>query len=549
MATLGRQDSSQTYQGIQERPLQSQPGPQQPPSQPPVPGAPPMSAQSGGDLSLNLRPGSRTTSAPSSPAKTRESLLQRVQSLTGAARDQGASILGAAVSGATRGQSFGKDRSLTLLVIDDQNTDWSKYFRGRRLHGDYEIRVEQAEFRELSLTANEQGTTVSMAVFRNGTKVIRSFKPDFILIRQNLRDAYEDNKNLLLGLMYGGIPSVNNLTAIYNFQDKPWVFAHLLGLQRRLGKESFPLIEQTFYPNHREMVNASRYPAVIKLGHAHGGIGKARAETSQEFLDLASLAAMTNAYCTSEPYIDTKYDVHVQKIGNNYKAFMRKGISGNWKSNTGSAMLEQLAVTERHRAWVDHVAQLFGGLDICAIELLVGKDGKEYIIEVNDSALSLMGDSQEEDRRHIADLVTAKMQAFCRPPAVLTKTASRGSMSSSSQVTSPSEDRAPPPSSTLGSHGSSSSITSGFGSAGSTSALVSDVTSSDSHHQLQRRDSQASQSSTVSSVTSVGRRPEEPPPTRAPFHRQGSQSQSQNEDSEDTMKNLRKTFAGIFGDM
>lgn len=73
-------------------------------------------------------------------------------------------------------------------------------------------------------------------------------------------------------------------------------------------------------------------------------------------------------------------------------------------------MLEQLAVTERHRSWVDNVAQLFGGLDICAIELLVGKDGKEYIIEVNDSALSLMGDSQEEDRRHIADLVTAKMQ-------------------------------------------------------------------------------------------------------------------------------------------
>lgn len=88
----------------------------------------------------------------------------------------------------------------------------------------------------------------------------------------------------------------------------------------------------------------------------------------------------------------------------------RKSISGNWKSNTGSAMLEQLAVSERHRAWIDHVAQLFGGLDICAIELLVGKDGREYIIEVNDSALSLMGDSQEEDRRQIADLVTAKMQ-------------------------------------------------------------------------------------------------------------------------------------------
>ena len=38
-------------------------------------------------------------------------------------------------------------------------------------------------------------------------------------------------------------------------QDKPWVFAHLLLLQRRLGRENFPLIEQTFYPNYREMVS------------------------------------------------------------------------------------------------------------------------------------------------------------------------------------------------------------------------------------------------------------------------------------------------------
>ncbi|KAH0549824.1 hypothetical protein KQX54_014621 [Cotesia glomerata] len=81
----------------------------------------------------------------------------------------------------------------------------------------------------------------------------KCFKPDFALVRQNLRDANEDHRNILLGLMYGGIASVNNLTAIYNFQDKPWVFAHLMGLQRRLGKENFPLIEQMYYPNHQEM--------------------------------------------------------------------------------------------------------------------------------------------------------------------------------------------------------------------------------------------------------------------------------------------------------
>lgn len=54
----------------------------------------PAPTPAGGDLSLNLRGSSRGTSAPSSPAKSRESLLQRVQSLTGAARDQGANLLG-----------------------------------------------------------------------------------------------------------------------------------------------------------------------------------------------------------------------------------------------------------------------------------------------------------------------------------------------------------------------------------------------------------------------------------------------------------------------
>lgn len=47
---------------------------------------------------------------------------------------------------------------------------------------------------------------------------------------------------------------------------------------------------------------------------------------------------------------------------------------------------------------------------MCALEVIVGRDGREAIIEVNDCALSLMGDSQEEDRRIIADLVCQKMQ-------------------------------------------------------------------------------------------------------------------------------------------
>jgi synapsin len=73
-------------------------------------------------------------------------------------------------------------------------------------------------------------------------------------------------------------------------------------------------------------------------------------------------------------------------------------------------MLEQIQMTDRYKSWIDAVSEMYNTLDICALEVVVGKDGREYIIEVNDSALSLMGDTQEEDRRHIADLVTLRMQ-------------------------------------------------------------------------------------------------------------------------------------------
>uniref|UniRef100_A0A672P0Y8 Synapsin II n=1 Tax=Sinocyclocheilus grahami TaxID=75366 RepID=A0A672P0Y8_SINGR len=119
----------------------------------------------------------------------------------------------------------------------------------------------QAEFSEINLVAHANGTcSVDMQVIRNGTKVVRSFKPDFVLVRQHAYSMAqnEDFRNIIIGLHYAGIPSVNSLESIYNLCDKPWAFAQLISIYKRLGADKFPLVDQTFYSNYRDMVSTKQ---------------------------------------------------------------------------------------------------------------------------------------------------------------------------------------------------------------------------------------------------------------------------------------------------
>lgn len=82
-----------------------------------------------------------------------------------------------------------------------------------------------------------------------------------------------------------------------------------------------------FFYSKKFQFSWQKYPCVLKAGHCHGGTATARLDNQSALQDAAGLLTGSNSqetgcYCSIEPYVDSKFDVHIQKIGGNYKAFM-----------------------------------------------------------------------------------------------------------------------------------------------------------------------------------------------------------------------------------
>ncbi|XP_063953523.1 synapsin-like isoform X1 [Lytechinus pictus] len=174
-------------------------------------------------------------------------------------------------------------------------------------------------------------------------------------------------------------------------------------------------------------------------------------------------------------------------------------------------------------------------MDIVTVEAIHTKDGKDFIIEVNDSSMSLMGENQEEDRKAIADLVIQKMHA------VIIKNTIRPS----SKLNLASE-YAPTCMSIISTKASSSSLLS-TSPAPSTSRSAPHSPSATSPQTTPFR---ASNNHTPNSVKSLGA-----PSTTSTSNATAGGSQASLSakmtptEDEDTFKNLKKTFASIFGDL
>lgn len=60
--------------------------------------------------------------------------------------------------------------------------------------------------------------------------------------------------------------------------------------------------------------------------------------------------------------------------------------------------------------WGEECGKLFGGMDILTVDAIHTADGRDYILEINDSPSGFLDKFLEEDMGHVRDLVLEKLK-------------------------------------------------------------------------------------------------------------------------------------------
>ena len=123
---------------------------------------------------------------------------------------------------------------------------------------DWEIRVEQAGWEDIDLYVdsykceNSCVCTLSQSkepIFGTNQKFTRTFKPDFVLVRNTVRRIDGDFRKIMYGLNTACIESYNSFESIILSNERPVMFGALNKLKKKFGKDKdgkykFPLIDQ-----------------------------------------------------------------------------------------------------------------------------------------------------------------------------------------------------------------------------------------------------------------------------------------------------------------
>ena len=253
----------------------------------------------------------------------------------------------------TTGESDKLTRPIQVLVCDgDPMHDWPAIFREHGLAPELgsRFRVVQASWMEISVVVyggEPARTVVTAAPVHESGGVVRpatvTFEPDLCVIRNQPRGPTPsaDRRAVLFGLMSGNVPALNSLESEYMQLERPLMCGGLRAIEQRLGHAQFPFIHQNYYTSSGAMVVPPALPAIVKVSHAHRGLGKIRVDTQTQFRDVATVLALHDEYCTGEPFVEAEYGVRIQKIGSHYRALKKTPTGGNWKSQFGACDLAE----------------------------------------------------------------------------------------------------------------------------------------------------------------------------------------------------------------
>ncbi|KAL9644488.1 hypothetical protein ABK040_009353 [Willaertia magna] len=320
------------------------------------------------------------------------------------------------------------DSEILNIVIFDGNTghDWKSIFTEYEKKINFKYRLIQCSWMETAITTfiepsknvDEKKETCLMKiapVFDSLSDIRRpetiTIKPNFLIIRNQCRALTEesDKRDVLYGLMISDIPSINTLQSMYQCLERPIMYAGLRTIEKKLGSKKFPLIPFNYHSSYQQMIISPEMPCVVKVGHAHRGMGKMKVSDTTQWADLRTIIALNDTYSTCEPFIDVAYGIRIQKIGKNYRAFKKEMSGSGWKSHFGGSSLVEMELKDEHKLWVDECAKQFD-LDLCAVDALCDKNGKEYIIELNDSAIGFTTGFWVEDTRNVVELAIEKIK-------------------------------------------------------------------------------------------------------------------------------------------
>lgn len=185
------------------------------------------------------------------------------------------------------------DVKVVLVLDGDKGHPWPRLFAGKRLANGSSLRIVQASWMNVITVSYATGCMVTVAPLNDtdgvenelgGTRNQVTVKPDFLIVRNQARGPTppSDMRDQLFALMHAGVPAISSLESTYMCLERPIMMGKLYSIARREGHANFPVIKQTFYSKPSTMVICD-YPAVLKVSHAHAGMGKILVSDSYVF--------------------------------------------------------------------------------------------------------------------------------------------------------------------------------------------------------------------------------------------------------------------------